>query len=167
MTPTGMPERELVDATFIRDFIRRWEDSWNSHDTDQILALLHPDVLWDEQVFWPTVLQGREAVRAYVDAIWRAMPGVTFEEVQSFVAPEDGRGLYMFCQRGGAPPALGDNGKTYEANGCDIFLGFADGFLSHYTATYEITGMLRQLGALPPRDGMKGGAYLLALTDRS
>lgn len=117
MTPTGMPERELVDATFIRDFIRRWEDSWNSHDTDQILALLHPDVLWDEQVFWPTVLQGREAVRAYVDAIWRAMPGVTFEEVQSFVAPEDGRGLYMFCQRGGAPPALGDNGKTYEANG--------------------------------------------------
>jgi hypothetical protein len=46
---------------------------------------------------------------------------------------------------------------------CDIFLGFRDGLLSCYTASFEIAGMLRQLGALPPRGDRKGGAYLLSL----
>ena len=161
-----MSPDETVSPAFLRRFATEWLAAWNSHDTDQVLALLHPDLLWDEQVFWPTVLRGRESVRAYADAIWRAMPDVAFEEVQRFVAPEGGRGIYMFCQRGGAPAQLGTGDRRYEAHGCDIFLGFTDGLLSHYTATYEIAGMLRQLGALPPRGDLLGGAYLLSLTRR-
>lgn len=166
MTTAELPSPEPVDAAFVSGFVDRWDDAWNSHDTDQVLALLHPDLLWDEQVFWPTALRGREAVRAYVDAIWKAMPDVEFEEVQRFVAPEGGRGIYMFCQHGSAPAQLDTGDKRYEANGCDIFLGFTGGLLSHYTATYEIAGMLRQLGALPPRGDLLGGAYLLSLTRR-
>ena len=155
-----------VGADFLRDFADRWLAAWNSHDTGAVLALLHPDVCWDEQVFWPHPLRGREAVRAYVDAIWRAMPGYEVAEIQLFTAPGDGRALVLFRQRGAAPPALGTD-RRFEVQGCDIFLGFRDGLLSHYTASFEIAGMLQQLGALPPRGELKGGAYLLSLPGRA
>jgi len=159
-----------VNAAFLRDFADRWLAAWNSHDTDTVLALLHPDVSWRETVFWPHPLAGREAVRAYVDAIWRAMPGYQVEELQLFTAAGDGRALVLFRQRGTAPPALRPTFATsgrFEVQGCDIFLGFRDGLLSDYTAVFEITGMLQQLGALPPRGDRNGGAYLLSLLGAS
>lgn len=33
-----------LTETFLRDFSTRWLAAWNSHDTEQVLALLHPDV---------------------------------------------------------------------------------------------------------------------------
>ncbi len=158
------PQTSPVSAGFLREFADRWLAAWNSHDTDTVLALLHPDVEWQETVFWPHPLAGREAVRAYVDAIWRAMPGYEVDEVQLFTAVDDGRALVLFRQRGVAPPALGPD-RRFEVQGCDIFLGFRDGLLSHYTAAFEIADMLRQLGALPPRGDLKGGAYLLSLRE--
>jgi hypothetical protein len=154
-------------AAFLRDFADRWLTAWNSHDTGEVLALLHPEVRWDETVFWPHPLHGREAVRGYVDAIWRAMPGYEVSEVQLFTAADDGRALVLFRQRGAAPaalaPAQAPNVPGFDVQGCDIFLGFRDGLLSHYTAAFEIVDMLRQIGALPPRGDRKGGAYLLSL----
>lgn len=155
-----------VSAGFLRDFADRWLAAWNSQETESVLALLHSDVRWDEKVFWPHPLNGREAVRNYVDAVWRAMPGYEVAEIQLFTAVEDGRALVLFQQRGAAPPALGPD-RRFEVQGCDIFLGFRDGLLSHYTAAFEIADMLRQLGALPPRGDLKGGAYLLSLPGRS
>lgn len=156
------PPVSRVDAAFLRDFADRWLAAWNSHDTNTVLALLHPDVRWDETVFWPHPLHGREAVRGYVDAIWRAMPGYHVSEVQLFTAVDDGRALVLFRQRGAAPAALGPH-RRFDVQGCDIFLGFQNGLLAHYTATFEIADMLRQIGALPPRGDRKGGAYLLSL----
>ena len=165
MTADAPVRPAALDPGFLREFADRWLAAWNSGRTDEVLALLHPDVIWDERVFWPEVLRGREAVRAYADAIWTAMPGVQFEEIQLFTAPGDGRALVFFGLGGGAPPRLATD-ATFEATGCDIFLGFTGGLLSHYTAAFEIAGMLRQLGALPPREGRNGGAYLLSLTSR-
>ncbi|MFY9926700.1 MAG: nuclear transport factor 2 family protein [Streptosporangiaceae bacterium] len=165
---------QATSAAFLRDFADRWLTAWNSHDTGTVLALLHPDVQWDETVFWPHPLHGREAVRAYVDAIWRAMPGYSVSEVQLFTATDDGRALVLFRQRGAAPSGLGtqqrssgqgSSGQGFDVQGCDIFLGFRDGLLAHYTAAFEIVDMLRQLGALPPRGDRKGGAYLLSLLE--
>jgi hypothetical protein len=90
------------------------------------------------------------------------MPGYQVDEVQLFTAVDDGRALVLFRQRGEAPKALA-TGRRFEVQGCDIFLGFRDGLLSRYTASFEIAGMLQQLGALPPRGDLKGGAYLLSL----
>jgi len=53
--------------------------------------------------------------------------------------------------------------QEFEFEGCDIFLGFHDGRLSHYQAAYDITDMMRQLEMLPPRGDRIGGAYFLAL----
>ncbi|MEJ2885161.1 nuclear transport factor 2 family protein [Actinomycetospora aeridis] len=146
----------------LRDFATRWLEAWNSHETEQVLALLHPECRWEDTVFWPHVITDREEMTRYVDRIWRVMPDVWFEEVQLFTAPEEGRAVVLFRQGGSGPPQLAPDAR-FETQGCDIFLGFTDGLLSHYLAQYEITDMMRQLGVLPPRDGAVGGAYLLSL----
>ncbi len=158
-------DRELpLTYEFLRDFGSRWHAAWNSHDTEKVLDLLHPDIVWDDTVFWPEVINGKAGMPTYVDTIWKVMPDVAFEEVQFFGAPEDGRALYLFRQSGSAPARHG--GGRFSTYGCDIFLGFRDGLLSNYLAQYEIVEMMRQYGALPPRGDLIGGSYLLSLLRR-
>ncbi|PKP98393.1 MAG: hypothetical protein CVT74_11145 [Alphaproteobacteria bacterium HGW-Alphaproteobacteria-13] len=156
------PVGEAVTAEFVRDFGNRWEAAWNSHDTGQVLALIHPDIRWNDTVFWPEIIHGHAAMRAYTDRIWAVMPDVRFREVQLFSALDAGRALYLFEQTASAPPASGSDKKAVTY-GCDIFLGFRDGLLSDYMAQYELAEMMRQFDMLPPRGGRVGGAYLLSL----
>lgn len=162
-TYVELPVADIVTAEFVRDFGNRWEAAWNSHDTDRVMALIHPDIRWNDTIFWPEIIHGHDGMRAYVDKIWAVMPDVHFREVQLFSAPDAGRALYLFEQTSSAPPASGRDTKAITY-GCDIFLGFRDGLLSDYMAQYEIADMMRQFGMLPPREGRVGGAYLLSLT---
>ncbi|KAA0120521.1 nuclear transport factor 2 family protein [Mycolicibacterium sp. P9-22] len=150
-----------VSPEFLRDFGDRWDRAWNSHDTEQVLALLHPEITWEDTVFWPDVINGIEAMPTYINTIWKVMPDVQFEEVQFFTAAEDGRALYLFKQSGSGPARFGSG--HFDSYGCDIFLEFRDGLLARYLAQYEITDMMRQYGALPPRRNLIGGSYLLSL----
>lgn len=161
-TYVGLPVADIVSAEFVRDFGNRWEAAWNSHDTDQVMALIHPEVRWNDTIFWPEIIYGHSAMRAYVDKIWAVMPDVHFREVQLFSAVDSGRALYLFEQTSSAPPASGKSTKA-TTYGCDIFLGFRDGLLSDYMAQYEIAEMMRQFDMLPPRGARVGGAYLLSL----
>ncbi|MCW0199429.1 nuclear transport factor 2 family protein [Sphingopyxis sp.] len=165
-TYVGLPTADIVTAEFFRDFGSRWEAAWNSHDTDEVMALIHPDIRWNDTIFWPEIIHGHDAMRAYVDKIWAVMPDVHFREVQFFSAPDAGRALYLFEQTATAPPASGKGTKA-TTYGCDIFLGFRDGRLSDYMAQYEITEMMRQFDMLPARNGHIGGAYLLSLMGKA
>jgi predicted ester cyclase len=154
-----------VDETFLQDYARRWLAAWNSHDTERVLEILHPEIEWEDTVFWPHVIHGLPEMRTYVDKIWEVMPDVHFDDVQVFTAPAAGRALCLFRQHGHGPngPASEREFSTY---GCDIFLEFADGRLKRYLAQYEISEMMRQLGMLPAREGRIGGAYLMSLRGR-
>ncbi|MEQ9661429.1 MAG: nuclear transport factor 2 family protein [Parasphingopyxis sp.] len=155
-------EGDTITDGFVREFGSAWEAAWNSHDTERVLALLHPEIRWNDTVFWPEIIHGRNAMQAYVDKIWEVMPDVHFKEVQLFSAVDAGRALYLFEQTASAPPSTRID-KTATTFGCDIFLGFRDGLLSDYMAQYEIADMMRQFEMLPPRNGRVGGAYLLSL----
>lgn len=161
----GLPTTEPVTAEFVRDFGDRWETAWNSHDTDQVLALIHPDIRWNDTIFWPEIIHGHAALRAYIDKIWAVMPDVHFREVQLFSALGSGRALYLFEQTATAPPTSGSTRKA-TTYGCDIFLGFREGRLVDYMAQYEIAEMMRQFDMLPPRNGRIGGGYLMSLIGR-
>jgi predicted ester cyclase len=161
MASEQRPPSLALSPEFLRDFGTRWGAAWNSHDTDQVLALLDPDIEWDDTVFWPRVIVGIAGMREYVDTIWKVMPDVRFEEVQFFTAPDDGRALFLFRQSGSAPARFGPG--RFETYGCDIFLEFNNQKLSRYLAQYDITEMMRQYGALPPRGDLIGGSYLLSL----
>lgn len=154
-----------IDDAFHEDFAARWGAAWNSHDTQEVLNLVHPDITWDDRTFWPEIIHGIDELREYVDKIWEAMPDVQFEEIERFVSPDRQRGLFLFRQYGTAPERLAVDG-TYDVHGCDIFLEFTDGLLSQYLASYDIDEMMRQMGALPEREGRLGGAYLMSLLHR-
>jgi steroid delta-isomerase-like uncharacterized protein len=151
-----------LDAAFHADFAVRWLDAWNSHDTDTVLDLVDPEVVWDDRIFWTKVINGTDELRTYVERIWQVMPDVQFEEIQRFVAPDLSRGLVLFRQWGSGPPQLAPD-ASFETYGCDIFLQFRQGRLSHYLGCYELTDMMRQVDMLPPRGNKIGGAYLMSL----
>ena len=151
-----------MNEAFLNDFAHRWLEAWNSHDTAQVLALLHDDIEWDDRIFWPEVIHGVGGMPAYVDKIWEAMPDVAFTEIERFFNADHTRGLVLFEQSGSAPEKLGTAGG-YRSHGCDIFLEFRDGQLSHYLGAYDIVTMLDQMGALPPRGSRTGSAHIMAL----
>lgn len=153
-------------SEFLHDFADRWLGAWNSHETEQVFALLDDDITWDDRVFWPEVIHGLPGLRAYVDSIWAAMPDVAWTETERFFNPDHTRGLVLFEQSGSAPPKLGTDGR-FRSHGCDIFLEFRDGKLAHYLGAYDIVGMLEQMGALPPRGDRTGSAYVMSLARRS
>ncbi|MEU7812226.1 nuclear transport factor 2 family protein [Pseudonocardia sp. NPDC049154] len=154
-----------VDEEFLQDYAQRWLAAWNSHDTERLLEILHPEIEWEDLVFWPEVIHGHADMRTYIDKIWEVMPDVHFEDVQVFTAPAAGRALCLFRQSGHGPKGPAAD-QTFSTYGCDIFLEFRDGRLKRYLAQYEISEMMRQLGMLPARDGRVGGAYLMSLLGR-
>jgi len=155
----------MSDAAFLAEFAERWLAAWNSHDTEQVLALLADDIRWDDRTFWPEVIVGRDNVRPYCEQIWRAMPDVAFEEIQRFVAPTGRQGVVLFRQFGHGSAGLNPD-RAFDAHGCDIFLEFRGNKLAHYLSSYDIVPMLEQLGGLPPRGGRLGGAYLMSLANQ-
>ncbi|RZT84985.1 steroid delta-isomerase-like uncharacterized protein [Pseudonocardia sediminis] len=157
--------RPVQTTAFLQDFADRWLAAWNSHDTEQVFALLADDITWDDRVFWPEVIHGRGDLRAYMDKIWQAMPDVEWTEIERFFSPDSTRGLVLFEQTGGAPAAFGTD-RRFRSHGCDIFLAFRDGKLSHYLGAYDIVGMLEQLGAIPPRGSRTGSGYVMSLAKR-
>ena len=86
MTAVTHGATSAVSDEFLRDFASRWAAAWNSHDTDHVIELLDPEIVWEDTVFWPTIIEGRDGVREYTDTIWKVMPDVQFEEVQFFSA---------------------------------------------------------------------------------
>lgn len=147
---------------FLNEFSERWLAAWNSHDTERVVELLSDEVVWEDLTFWPEVIHGRDGVREYCEHIWRAMPDVRFAERGRFFDPGACRGVVLFQQSGSAPPALGER-PGFDSHGCDCFLAFDGGRLSHYLASYDIVPMLGQMDLLPERAGRRGGAYLLSL----
>jgi steroid delta-isomerase-like uncharacterized protein len=155
-----------TDAVIPADFADRWLAAWNSHDTEQVFALLDEDIIWDDRVFWYEVIHDREAMRPYMDKIWQAMPDVVFTEIERFTNADDTRGLVLFEQSGSGPAKL-DPDQRFRSHGCDIWLRFHQGRLAHYLGAYDIVGMLEQLGAIPARGRRTASAHLLSLTGRS
>lgn len=162
---TTHPLTEPVMIDFLDDFSNRWLAAWNSHSTEQVLDLLHPDIIWDDRVFWPRIINGIDGMTDYIERVWDAMPDVAFDEIERFGSADRARGMVLFRQYGHGPERL-NPGAEFDTHGCDIFLEFRDGKLAEYKAAYEITDMLRQLGALPDRGDRLGGAYLMSLLGR-
>jgi ketosteroid isomerase-like protein len=63
---------------WVREFVERWREAWNSHDADRLLALMTEDVEYRDDS-WPKTMHGHSDVREFLNAIWRAMPDMNFE----------------------------------------------------------------------------------------
>ena len=148
---TGTGDAPSVD--WIGDFVERWLDAWNSHDPDRVLAFLTEDVeVRDDS--WPQTMHGHSEVREFLDALWRAIPDMTFELLDGpYVIPGEARASFHWRGAGTFtgpmdPPGFGPTGRRWEIDGVD-FQEYRDGRIVRLRVITDMMSISRQLGLLP------------------
>lgn len=151
---TGLSHTTELDTTWLADFVGRWEDGWNSHDPERLLALMSEDIEYEDSA-WPTVMHGHAAVRTFLDSAWTAMPDVRFEMVgRPYVGVGDVPSAAFYWRGTGTftgpldPPGLAPTGKAVEFYGAD-FHEYRDGRVAKLRIVFDNMDVARQLGLLP------------------
>jgi steroid delta-isomerase-like uncharacterized protein len=142
-----------------RELMTRWMDAWNRKDADRLLELVTDDIVYVDPA-WPEPLRGREGVRTFATAMWRAMPNMSFHEPEGgFVSLEGARCAAPWHMEGTftgplEPPGYAPTGDRVELDGVDVW-ELRDGLACRYRAYYDATEIARQIGVLP-RPGTRG-----------
>jgi steroid delta-isomerase-like uncharacterized protein len=142
-----------VSLGWIREFVPRWLDAWNSHDADRVLELLTEDVeIRDDS--WPKTMHGHRDVREFLEALWRAVPDMTFELLAGpYVIPDEPRASFHWRGSGTFtgrmdPPGFAPTGKRWEVDGVD-FQEYRDGRIAKLRVIFDLMTVSRQLGVMP------------------
>jgi len=142
-----------VELAFAQQFSERYIVAWNSHQPEQVLSLMTDDVGYEDAA-WPDEIQGHDAVRAFLDATWSAIPdmNVTLERsvLLDPLAPNAASYWHATATHTGRwdPPGLAATGRRISFHGA-TFLEFRDGKVSRVRVVYDVAEILRQLGVLP------------------
>ena len=145
---------QAVDPEWVKEFMARWADAWNSHEPQRVLDLMTDDIVYDDSAS-PETMRGHADVRAFLDMTWRAFPDLHFEAIgEPLVGAHEPRAAIWW--RGTAthsgriePPGLDPTGKRIEFEGAD-FHTYRDGQLARLQIVFDMADLLRQLGVLPP-----------------
>ena len=92
-------------------------DGWNAHDVDALMSFMSDDCVFEGGAgadVCGTRHVGRERVREAFARVFATFPDVAFRDVRHVVTGERGLSEWTFV---GTTP----EGKTLEANGCDLF----------------------------------------------
>lgn len=128
-----------------------WYQAWNRHDLDAVMALFHPEVLFDNWTGGQA--RGRNALRA-AWAPWFAAHGdFCFAEEETFVDERVQKALYRWALTWPSREP-GFEGQTEVRRGVDV-LHFRDGLVER-KLTYTKTTL--QIGGRRVRLTGAGGA---------
>jgi steroid delta-isomerase-like uncharacterized protein len=142
-----------LDIEWIREFVPRWLAAWNSHEPDRVLELLTDDVeIRDDS--WPETMHGHHDVREFLQALWRAVPDMTFELLDGpYVIPGEPRASFHWRGSGTFtgrmdPPGFAPTGRRWEVDGVD-FQEYRDGRIAKLRVIFDLMTVSRQLGVMP------------------
>jgi predicted ester cyclase len=138
---------------WIREFVPRWLDAWNSHEPDRVLEHLTEDIdLRDDS--WPTTMHGHADVREFLEALWRAIPDMTFELLDGpYVIPGEPRASFHWHAEGTFtgpidPPGFAPTGRHWEGDGVD-FQEYRAGRIAKLRVITDMMSISRQVGLMP------------------
>ena len=157
MTQHDVTTGRGVDPEWLDGFIRRWEDAWDSHEPDRVLALMTDDIVYEDSAR-PTPMRGHGDVREFLEYVWRGMPDVRFEFTDGpFLHPSEPKAAFYWRGTGTQtgrvdPPGLDPTGKSVDFVGAD-FHEYRDGKVAHLRILFDMADVMRQLGALPAEGG--------------
>jgi ketosteroid isomerase-like protein len=108
------------DANLLADTIRRYDEAWNAHDLDGLLAFHAPGMVFENHSAGERV-EG-DGVREHIAAIFANWPDLTF------------RGRRLYARDGlvvseWTATATAADGRRLEWDGVDVF-PFADGLIT-------------------------------------
>lgn len=138
---------------WVREFIARWLDAWNSHDVNRVLEYLTEDVeIHDDS--WPKTMHGHADVSEFLQALWRATPDMTFELLEGpYVIPREARAAFRWRGTGTFtgpmnPPGFAPTRRRWEVDGAD-FQDYRAGRICRLRVVFDLMTISRQLGVVP------------------
>jgi steroid delta-isomerase-like uncharacterized protein len=130
--------------------IDRYNDAWNRHDVDAIMALHAPDMVFENHTAGEQATGA--AVREHVAAIFAGWPDIAFRTRRLYVRDDlvvqewTATATHTRELRRGdlvAPPS----GRTLEWKGMDV-IPFEDGLVKRKDVYSDSVSILRQVGLL-------------------
>ena len=134
----------------LQETIERYNEAWNAHDLDAIMAMHAPDMVFENHTAGESA-RGDE-VRAHIGAIFETWPDIEFATRRLYVR----EGLVVQEWTASATHAKtmrrGDlvaepTGRRVEWDGLDV-IPFEDGLVKRKDVYSDSVSILRQLGLL-------------------
>ena len=138
-----------MDGAELQEFIDRYNDAWNAHDVDAIVAMHTDDSVFENHVTGD-VNTGREQIGEAIRGIFAVFPDLEFEGRRQYIRDDlvvqewTARGTHEgTMQRAGVevPPT----GKRVEYEGMDV-IPIRDGLVARKDVYSDSITLLRQLG---------------------
>jgi steroid delta-isomerase-like uncharacterized protein len=138
-----------VDGQELQQFIDRYNDAWNAHDVDRIVAMHTEDSVFENHVTGD-VNVGREQIGNAIRGIFGVFPDLSFEGRRQYIREDlvvqewTARGTQQGTMtRGGVevPPT----GKQVEYKGMDV-IPIENGLVARKDVYSDSITLLRQLG---------------------
>jgi steroid delta-isomerase-like uncharacterized protein len=143
-----MSEQDSPEA--LEQAIARYNDAWNAHDLDAIMAMHAPDMVFENHTAGESA-QGEE-VRAHIARIFESWPDIRFEGRRTYcreglvVQEWTATATHANTMRRGDLVAE-PTGETITWNGLDV-IPFEDGLVKRKDVYSDSVSILRQVGLL-------------------
>jgi steroid delta-isomerase-like uncharacterized protein len=134
----------------LQPLIDRYNDAWNAHDLDAIMALHAPDMVFENHTAGESA-QG-EDVRAHIARIFESWPDIHFTTRRLYVREDlvtqewTATATHVTAMRRGNLEAE-PTGKRIEWQGMDV-IPFEDGLIKRKDVYSDSVSILRQVGLL-------------------
>ncbi len=138
----------------VRAFTERYAAAWNEGDVDAIAQMVTDDIVWADPAL-PEPARGIAAVQEFMRVSFRAFPDLHFSEADPpHLTVTDEEIAWAWRMEGTMkgvvdPPGFAPTGRKMRVEGVDLWR-MRDGRIADYRAFYDVTGVARQLGILPP-----------------
>ena len=138
-----------MDGTALKGFIDRYNEAWNAHDVDAIVALHTDDSVFENHTTGD-VNVGKEAIARAISGIFTVFPDLSFETRRQYLRDDlvvqewTARGTH-----GGKMTRAGlevePTGRSVEYRGMDV-IPLRDGLVARKDVYSDSITLLRQLG---------------------
>ena len=138
-----------MDGAALQEFIDRYNEAWNAHDVEAIVALHTEDSVFENHTTGD-VNVGREAIGQAIAGIFRVFPDLTFDGRRQYIREDlvvqewTARGTHLGkMSRAGLD--VDPTGKSVEYRGMDV-IPIEDGRIARKDVYSDGVTLLRQLG---------------------
>jgi steroid delta-isomerase-like uncharacterized protein len=138
-----------VDGHELQEFIDRYNDAWNAHDVEAILAMHTEDSVFENHTTGD-VNVGREAIGKSIEGIFRVFPDLNFEARRQYI--RENLVVQEWTARGthdGKMTRSGieiePTGRKVEYRGMDV-IPISDSLVARKDVYSDGVTLLRQLG---------------------